>query len=198
LAYLMWSLDAKAADEGRSAFSGRLGQKVAADTITLMSDPAHPDCPAAPFFDDGSPVPATQWIRDGILRRLATSRFWAAKTGQPFTGRPVNLIFAGTELPLEKMIASTEKGLLVTRFWYIRSVDPMRLLLTGMTRDGLFRIERGEIAGGARNLRFNESPLAMLARTVQIGKSVLQADMGMAFVPPIKVEEFHFTSATEF
>lgn len=198
LAYLLWSLDAKAADEGRSAFSGRLGQKVAAGAVTLASDPAHPECPAAPFFEDGSPVPPTEWIREGVLTNLATSRFWAAKTGRPFTGRPVNLIFPGTDTSLEQMIASTQKGLLVTRFWYIRSVDPMRLLLTGMTRDGLFRIENGEIAGGGRNLRFNESPLAMLAQTVEIGRSTLQEEMGPAYVPPIKVENFRFTSATEF
>jgi predicted Zn-dependent protease len=198
LAYLLWSLDAKAADEGRSAFSGRLGQKVAAESVTLASDATHPECPTTPFFEDGSPVPPTQWIHKGVLTNLATSRFWAQKTGRPFTGRPVNLIFPGEGTSLEEMIASTKRGLLVTRFWYIRSVDPMRLLLTGMTRDGLFRIENGEVVGGARNLRFNESPIAMLERTVQIGASTLQADMGMAFVPPIKVEDFNFTSATRF
>jgi predicted Zn-dependent protease len=198
LGFLAWTMDAKAADEGRSAFTGRLGERIAGDNITLSSRPDHPGCPGAPFFEDGMPVPAVHWIEKGVVKNLCYSRFWAEKTGREFTGRPTNLLMQGGDSSLEEMIAATGEGILITRFWYIRFVDPMKLLLTGMTRDGLFLVRDGRIVSGIKNMRFNESPLVMLANTVALGKPVYLGGYFNALIPPIKVENFTFSSGTQF
>jgi predicted Zn-dependent protease len=198
LSFLAWSLDAKAADEGRSAFAGKAGQQIGVPEIDLSSIPNHPQCPVAPFGADGMPSPTVQWIEGGVLRNLAHSRYWAQKMNRPYTGFPTNLIMSGSEASLEDMVASTEYGLLVTRFWYIRYVDPMKLLLTGMTRDGLFLIRDGRIASGVKNLRFNESPLRMLPRVRQLGVPQVVTVHGPAYLPAMKVDEFTFSSATAF
>jgi predicted Zn-dependent protease len=198
LAFLNYTMDAKAADEGTSAFSGKLGQRIAGDSITVSSNPAHPSCAASPFFEDGMAVPATNWVESGVVKNLGTSRYWSEKTGRSFTGRPTNLIMEGGNSSLEQMVAETEEGILVTRFWYIRFVDPMRLLLTGMTRDGLFHVRDGKIVSGLKNLRFNESPLTMLANSVAIGQPVFLSGYVNAYVPPLKVQDFTFSSGTEF
>ncbi|HSV72334.1 MAG TPA: TldD/PmbA family protein [Chthonomonadales bacterium] len=198
LAFMLWSLDAKAADEGRSAFSGRLGQRIVGENITIESRAAHAERPGLPFASDGMPTPDVAWVRNGVLENLAHTRFWAAKTGRPYTGTPVNLLIPGGDASLEDLVASTGDGILVTRFWYIRFVDPMKLLLTGMTRDGLFRIRDGRICGGLKNMRFNESPLRALNRVVALGRPEVCGDYYGACVPPMKVESFAFTSGTEF
>ncbi|HIE53107.1 MAG TPA: TldD/PmbA family protein [Armatimonadetes bacterium] len=198
MAWLALHLDAKAADEGRSAFSGKEGEPIAAASITLRSDPAHPACPTTPFFGDGLPVPKVTWIESGVLKMLSTTRFWAQKTNRPVTGPPTNLILEGGEATVEELVAGVERGLLVTRFWYIRLVDPMRLLLTGMTRDGLFWIEAGKVQYGVKNLRFNFSPLDMLKNVVALGRPERTGDYLPAYVPPLAVEDFPFTSGTEF
>jgi len=198
LGFLSWSLDAKAADEGRSALSGKLDTPIAAPSVRLRSEPAHPDCPMYPFFGDGLPTPDVTWIENGVLKTLAYSRFWAQKTGHEVTGWPTNLILDGGDATLEEMIASVDQGLLITRFWYIRYVDPMKLLLTGMTRDGLFWIEEGEIRHGVKNLRFNESPLNVL-QNVEVRGPVERAGGYLGcLVPPLKVRGFRFTSGTTF
>ncbi|MCX6358896.1 MAG: TldD/PmbA family protein [Armatimonadetes bacterium] len=198
LAFMLWSLDAKAADEGRSAFTGKVGTRIAAPSITLRSEPAHPLCPGASFVEDGLPAKSVDWVREGVLQNLANSRYWASKSGRPFVGRPTNMVIDGGGTTVDEMVAATEEGLLVTRFWYIRFVDPMRLLLTGMTRDGLFVVRDGKVVGGAKNMRFNDSPLRVLSAVTHVGvPEVVESYLG-AYVPALRVEGFQFTSGTEF
>lgn len=198
LAFVCWSLDAKAAHEGRSAFSGKEGQKIAAESVTVLSRPADPRCPGAPVFGDGMPVPDVTWIDRGVLSNLAYSRYWAQKANHAFTGWPTNLIIEGTSADVEDLVAQVERGILVTRFWYIRHVDPMKLLLTGMTRDGLFWIEGGKVRHALKNMRFNESAINMLAQVRALGKPQLTGDYVPALVPPLLVDGFNFSSTTTF
>jgi len=196
LAYMAWSMDAKAADEGRSAFTGKEGTSIGNTLVTLQSLPAHPACPAEPFFDDGMPTPDVTWIEKGVLKTLVYSRFWAQKQGRTFTGYPSNLILQGGGHSLEEMVAQVEDGLLITRFWYIRFVDPMQLLLTGMTRDGVYRIQDGKVTYAVKNLRFNESPLVVLRNVRLLGAP--QRVEGSTLAPPAVVDGFTFSSTTTF
>jgi len=196
LFYMAYSMDAKAAHEGRNAFHGKENQKIGAENITIRSQPDHPDCPARPFLEDGMSAPDVTWIENGVVSNLAYSRYWAKETGHAVTGYPTNLIMEGGEHTLEDLINSVDKGILVTRFWYIRFVDPMKLLLTGMTRDGLFWIENGEIKHGIKNMRFNESPFNLLKNAQMLGR---QKQVGLSsLVPSIKVSNFTFSSGTKF
>lgn len=194
--YLVYDMDAKAADEDRSVFAGKLGTRLAGPEINVRSLPSHTVVPGAPFASDGSPCHDVTWIENGVLTNLRRSRFWAQKTGQPRVDFPGNIVMNGGNASTEDLIAKVEKGLLVTRFWYIRYVDPMKLLLTGMTRDGVYRIENGKVAGAALNMRFNESPLRMLANVAGIGKAAPTREEVLA--PPLLVNDFHFTSVTKF
>ncbi len=196
LAYMAWSMDAKAADEGRSAFAGKEGTAIGNEKVTLQSLPAHPECPVEPFFEDGMPKPDVTWIEQGILKTLAYSRYWAQKQGKAFTGSPSNLVLQGGSHSLQDLIAQVEDGLLITRFWYIRFVDPMQLLLTGMTRDGVYRIQGGRVTHAVKNLRFNESPLVVLQNVRLLG--IPQRVEGNMLVPPAVVDGFTFTSTTTF
>lgn len=196
LAYMAWSMDAKAADEGRSAFTSKEGTAIGNQQVTLQSLPTHPECPAIPFFDDGMSTPDVTWIENGVLKTLAYSRYWAQKQGRAFTGHPSNLILQGGSHSLEDLIAQVEDGLLITRFWYIRFVDPMQLLLTGMTRDGVYRIQNGRVTHAVKNLRFNESPLVVLKNVRLLGEP--QRVEGNMLVPPVVVDGFTFTSTTTF
>lgn len=198
LAHFLWTLDARAADEGRSWAAEKKGRKLFADGVTLRSDAADPRSPGSPFNEGGMATPAVTWVDRGTLSNLCTSRYWARKQKTEWTGQPTNLLMSEGNTTLEEMIRGLDRGLLVTRFWYIRDVDPMTLTLTGMTRDGLFWVENGRIAHGVKNFRFNESPLGMLARTVQVGKAVRTGEYIPSFVPPIRVDGFHFSSGTEF
>lgn len=196
LAYMAWSMDAKAADEGRSAFTGKEGTAIGNELVRLQSLPTHPECPASPFFDDGMPTPDVTWIDGGVLQTLIYSRFWAQKQGKTFTGYPSNLILQGGDLSLEGLIEQVEDGLLITRFWYIRFVDPMQLLLTGMTRDGVYRIQGGRVTHAVKNLRFNESPLVVLQNVRLLGQE--QRVEESFLVPPLVVDGFTFSSTTTF
>lgn len=196
LSYLFYSMNAKAAHEGRSAFTGKEGTKLGVDALHIHSDPQNTECPATPFFGNGIPTKPIDWIKDGVLKNLSYSRYWAQHTEHPYTGGPTNFLMDGTEASLDDLIATVDKGLLITRFWYIRFVDPMKLLLTGMTRDGLFWIENGQVQHGVKNLRFNESPLEVIANIEMFGKP--QRVHGDCVVPPLKVKNFRFTSSTSF
>jgi predicted Zn-dependent protease len=198
LAFAGWSMDAKAAHEGHSAFTHKEGTKIAADSVTIYSDPSVPDCPGSPFLYDGMKTPAVAWIENGVLKNLIYSRFWAKKSGRETTGFPTNFLMKGGDTTLEAMIASTDRGLLITRFWYIRFVDPMTLLLTGMTRDGFFLIEDGKITKGVKHMRFNESPLAALASVEAIGQPQRTGEYVPSSMPAIKVRDFTFSSKTTF
>ncbi|HEY3414591.1 MAG TPA: TldD/PmbA family protein [Armatimonadota bacterium] len=196
LEYLVWDMDAKAADEGRSVFTGKEGTRVAGPEITVRSQPAHPLVPGSPFLADGAAASDVQWLDAGTVKSLKTSRFWAQKTGRERVGMPGNVIMDGGSASTQDLVARVERGLLVTRFWYIRTVDPMKQLLTGMTRDGVYRIEDGKIAGAALNMRFNESPLRMLANVKALGTPVATREEVVA--PALLINDFHFTSVTRF
>ena len=187
--------DAKATDEGRTFLRGKLGQPICAPAITLRSDPGEHDCPGRPYGAGGLAQQPVLWIENGVLRNLVTSRFWAGKTGRPPLPYPPNTIIDGTDATVDELIAGTNRGILVTRFWYIRNVDAMRSLVTGMTRDGLFLIEHGRVTRPLLNLRFNVSVLECLQRVEALGQ---HERVGGSLVPAMKIRDFNFTSVTTF
>jgi predicted Zn-dependent protease len=199
------ALNARTADEGRSAFAkrgggSRIGERIVDERVSIFSDPADPQLLSAPFDEQGLPLARQTWIENGVLKTLAYSRFWAGKQNRQPTGSPSALKLTGGDASIEDMIRSTPRGVLVTRFWYIRPVDPRTLLLTGLTRDGTFLIEDGKISRSVQNLRFNESPLFMLNNVEMAGKPVRIAGTesgGNLVLPALKVREFHFTSVSE-
>jgi predicted Zn-dependent protease len=213
LSLLAFSLNARAADEGRSFFSKRgggtkIGERVVDERVTIVSDPQDPDLLTAPYTGEGLPVGRTAWIENGVLRHLAYDRFWADKQGVPPTpfagGFRLTAAAGAGAATLDELIAGVDRGLLVTRFWYIRAVDQRTLVYTGITRDGVFLIERGTVTRAVQNFRFNESPVAMLNNLVAIGRperisASESGDVGgaAAVVPPLVVRDFNFTSVSE-
>jgi len=207
LPFLPPVLDARRTDEGRTPFSrqggaGAPGDRVMAAGVTLRSDPAAASAPSIPFDAEGSAYGKTVWVEAGVLKDLWTSRYWARKTGAAHLPAPASFLMGGGPDSIESMVQKTSRGLLVTRFWYIRLVDPQTLLLTGLTRDGLFLIEKGRITGSVRNFRFNESPLAVLAKADMIGRARrfgAGSDRGGLVIeaPPVRSHEFNFTSTSE-
>ena len=191
--------DARSADEGRSFMSKkgggtRLGEQLFSENVNIYSDPMNTEIPSSTFTGEGLPVKRTQWVEKGVVKNLSYSRYWAAqKNVQPLPFSRSMIIEGGTQ-SLEDLIKSTEKGILVTRFWYIRSVDPQTLLLTGLTRDGTFYIENGEIKFPIKNFRFNESPVIMLNNVEALGKPVRT---GSGLIPPMKIRDFTFTSLSD-
>jgi predicted Zn-dependent protease len=198
LAFLLFSADAKAADEGRSALSGKEGTSIASERVTVRSVLADPGCPGLPFDGDGAPLDDATWIEGGVLRSLLTSRYWAQHTGRRYTPYPGTLTMDGTDLSAEDLIARVDRGLYVTRFWYTRFVDPMTLLLTGMTRDALFLIENGRIVTGLKHLRYNDSPLRVLASVREVGRPEVTQMYLRGRIPSLLVDGFRFTSGTTF
>jgi len=191
--------DARSADEGRSFMSKkgggtRIGEQLFSEEVTIYSDPMHPELPSSTWNSDGLPIKKTVWVDKGIVKNLSYSRYWAKEKGVTPVPFSRSMIFEGGTQSLEELIKSTEKGILVTRFWYIRSVDPQTLLLTGLTRDGTFYIENGEIKFPVKNFRFNESPVIMLNNVEAFGKPVRSGDM---MVPPMKIRDFTFTSLSD-
>ncbi len=199
------ALNARTADEGRSAFAkrgggNRLGERIVDERVSLFSDPTDAQLLSAPFDDQGLPLRRQMWIENGVLKTLAYSRFWAGRQkGQP-TGSANALKLSGGTATVDEMIRATPRGVLVTRFWYIRPVDARTLLFTGLTRDGTFLIEGGRISRPTRNLRFNESPLFMLNNVEMVGRPERIAGTesgGNVVLPALKVREFNFTSVSE-
>ncbi len=196
---LIFSLDARDADEGRSPLSKpggatRLGERLVDEAVTIRSDPAHPDIPTSPWGQDGRPYERTSWIEKGVIQNLFYSRYWAEKQGKPAIPAPPNFIMDGGSASLEELIRDTARGVLVTRFWYIRYVDPQTLLLTGLTRDGTFYIEDGKLKHAIKNFRFNESPIIMLNNVDALGQPTrIQGSM----VPPMRIRDFTFTSLSD-
>ena len=220
--YLYWTAGGRDAADGRTVFSKlgggtRVGETLASLPVRLYSDPAAPGVECAPFvvahtstrersvFDNGLPLAATDWLRDGRLTSLIHSRHSAEVTGMPVTPAIDNLIMTGPDegRSLEEMIAATERGLLLTCLWYIREVDPRTLLLTGLTRDGVYLVERGEVVGEVNNFRFNESPVDLLSRLAEVGRSgrTLPREWSdyftRAVMPPIRVPDFNMSTVSQ-
>lgn len=197
LDFLRYNMNAKAMDEGRTALSSRRDKIIAAPGIRVYSRPDHPvtPCPFSPA--DGSPYPEFDMIAGGKLVQPWYSRYYAAKKGALATGRgnPGSVILAGTDRGAEELVKSVENGLYVNSFWYIRQVDQMDAVFTGMTRDGLFRIKDGRLAGSVNNFRFNQSVFALLENTVDIGR---EKRLVCSSMPHITVKDFNFVSRTGF
>ncbi len=193
------SFNARSADEGRSFMSAadggnKLGQKIVDERVNIWSDPLHPDVPTPTWNGAGQPLKKTSWIENGVVKNLAYSRYWAEQKGVDPIPFPSNGIMAGGDESLEDMIKGTKKGILVTRFWYIRGVDPQTLLYTGLTRDGTFYIENGQIKFPVKNFRFNESPIIMLNNLESLGQ---QVRVNGNLIPYMKIRDFTFTSLSD-
>ncbi len=221
LIYQLWSSTARDAAEGRTVFSKpgggtRVGETLSPLPLTLRSDPHEPGLESAPFviahssgddasvFDNGLPLSATNWVRGGNLEHLVTTRHSAGLTGLPVAPGTGNLILdGGGERSLEEMVAATERGLLLTCLWYIREVDPATLLLTGLTRDGVYLVENGEVVGEVNNFRFNESPVDLLSRATEAGRTekTLPREWGdwftRAAMPALRIPDFNMSSVSQ-
>jgi predicted Zn-dependent protease len=196
------ALNARNADEGRSPFSKpgggtRIGETVADARVTLYSDPADRILLGQPFDNEGLPIKRTVWIEKGVLRNLAYTRFWAQKQGKQPTGAALagGLALIGGTKTTEELIAACERGILVTHFFYIRLLEARTVLQTGLTRDGTFLIERGKIARSLKNFRWNESPLLMLNRLEDIGRS--ESTRAGRLMPALRISQFDFTSLSD-
>jgi predicted Zn-dependent protease len=218
--YLAWSMDGRGAQEGRTALSApgggtRVGEKLTGLPLTLYSDPAAARLECTPFvetpassermsvFDNGMDISRVDWIRDGTINALAYPRAAAAEFDTPVAAPASNLLMTGGSASLADMIARTERGLLLTTLWYIRTVDPTVLLLTGLTRDGVYLIEDGEVTSAVNNFRFNESPLDLLRRATEAGVSevTLPREWGdwatRAAMPSLRIPDFHMSSVSQ-
>ncbi|MCH0562584.1 metallopeptidase TldD-related protein [Streptomyces sp. MUM 2J] len=221
LIYQLWSASGRDAAEGRTVFSRpgggtRVGERLSELPLTLRSDPDEPGLECSPFvvahssggdqsvFDNGLPSPATEWISAGVLNRLTATRHSASLTGLPVAPAIDNLILdGGDDRSLEEMVAGTERGLLLTCLWYIREVDPATLLLTGLTRDGVYLVENGEVTGAVNNFRFNESPVGVLGRATEAGRTekTLPREWSdwftRAAMPALRVPDFNMSSVSQ-
>jgi predicted Zn-dependent protease len=196
---MMRSMDARSADEGRSFLSKKggttkLGEKLFDERVNIYSDPFDPKIPSSPFTADGRLQEKINWVEKGVVKNMTYSRFWADKKGVKATPPPSGFIMMGGDKSLADMIKNTQKGILVTRFWYIRGVDPQTLLYTGLTRDGTFFIENGKIKFPVKNFRFNESPVIMLNNIEEIGQAIR---VNGNLVPALKIRDFTFSSLSD-
>ncbi len=217
--------DARSADEGRSPFTKppatlpagankdstaaamkaagpqtKIGEKIMDERVTIFADPQDPQLLSQPFDGDGLPVGRQLFVEKGVLKELYYSRFWAKKMGKPATGQPQGIKMQGGTNSVDDLIKATERGILVTRLWYLRQVDPRTILYTGLTRDGTFLIENGKISKAIRNFRFNDSPLFMLNNLEMLGRAERVAGTeqgGDVVMPSMKVKDFTFTSLSE-
>lgn len=218
--YLGWSMDGRGAQEGRTALSAprggtRVGEKLTDLALTMYSDPLAPGLECAPFvhtaagserlsvFDNGLGIDRVDWIRDGTIASLVYPRATAAEFGAPPAVPADNLLMTGGTRDLAEMVAATERGLLLTTLWYIRTVDPTTLLLTGLTRDGVYLVEDGEITAAVNNFRFNESPLDLLRRATEAGvpEATLPREWSdwatRAVMPTLRIPDFHMSSVSQ-
>jgi predicted Zn-dependent protease len=202
LGFLGSPLDARAVDEGRSALTRKgggspLGERIASDLVTLRSDPSDPELPVAPFDeDDGLPRKAIDWIENGKLNALSYSRYWAAKQGKQPTSLGGWHLLGGKAGSIEELVAGVKRGLLVTRFWYTRTLDEQLALVTGLTRDGVFLIENGKITTPVNNFRWNESPLTMLKNCDALTRETWRVDHNTR-VPALRTHEFNMASLSD-
>ena len=209
--FLFYDFAATSVLDKRSCLTGRIGQRVFGDNITIWDDAYHALQSGPPHDGEGVPRQKVLLVDRGVPKNLVYARATAKKMKAKATGHgfslpneygeaPMNLVFSGGDSSIEEMIQSTERGILVTRLWYIREVDPYEKILTGMTRDGTFLIENGKVSGGVRNFRFNESVIEMLSNVEMMGPAVRAAgeESFEMVVPPMKVRDFHFSEVTKF
>lgn len=218
--YLMWTMEGRGAEEGHTALSRaggtRVGERLTDLPLTLYSDPRAPGLEYAPFvsaatssetvslFDNGMDVGRVDWVREGTVGALAYPRHAAREFGAPVAVPGENLLLTGgSHTDLDDMVARTERGLLLTTLWYIREVDPTSLLLTGLTRDGVYLVEDGRVTGAVNNFRFNESPLDLLRRVSEAGATAptLPREWKDWFtrtaMPPLRIPDFHMSSVSQ-
>lgn len=218
--YLAWSMEGRGAQEGHTAFARaggtRVGERLTDIPLTLYSDPYAPGLAYRPFvattassesmsvFDNGMPAERVDWLRDGVISALIYPRATAAEFGVPATVPGENLLMTGgSDASIDEMIARTERGLLLTTLWYIREVDPATLLLTGLTRDGVYLVENGEVTAAVNNFRFNESPLDLLRRVSEAGdtETTLPREWKDWFtrtaMPALRIPDFHMSSVSQ-
>lgn len=219
--YMGWAMDGRSAHEGRSVFSApgggtRLGERLTDLPLTLSSDPGAAELHTSPFlsttlssdsvsvFDNGLPVPRVDWLSGGVINALAYSRASAEEFGGQFTPPPENMFLTGgSSTSVEDLVSTTERGLLLTCLWYIREVDPTSLLLTGLTRDGVYLVEDGTVVGQVNNFRFNESPVDLLRRAREVGAPgrTLCREWKDWFthtaMPPVRVSDFNMSSVSQ-
>lgn len=220
-----WAMSARDAEEGQNVFAGaergrtRIGEQLSALPVTMVCDPAHPQFQQPPFavlpfsepglasvFDNGEPVGRVEWLKDGVLRNLVRTRAGLARSGGsgdlPFPSQNL-LIDAGGTADLEEMIAATERGLLLTCLWYIREVDPQTLLLTGLTRDGVYLIEDGKVTAAVNNFRFNESPISLLRRATEASRAEHNLCrewndwFTCSFAPALRIPDFRMSTVSK-
>jgi len=205
ISFMMNFFSARSADEGRSFLSrkgggNKLGEQVYDPKVNLYADPWHPEAPVLPWDGEGMARERMAIIENGKVANLDYSRYWAQKQGKTASANAGNLLMSGGTKSIAELVRGTEKGILVTRTWYIRMVDPQTVLLTGLTRDGTFYIENGQIKHPVKNFRFNESPVIMLNNIDELGKPVRVAGDESSFVmmiPPMKLRDFTFTSLSD-
>jgi len=205
---MLGAFDARQADEGRSFFSkrgggNRLGEKLFDERVTIISNPAEKNAETPPFTGAGQPVQHEVWVENGVLKSLAYSRFWAMKQGGAPKANASNFVMSGGDTPVDEMIRSVKRGVLITRFWYIRGLNPRIIAFTGLTRDGTFLIENGKIARPITNFRFNQSLSELLANVEMLGRPTRVAadesgEVGTPMVvPPLKVRDFTLASVSD-
>ena len=204
---LGYSLAARSAEQGQSFLSRKggkqgdtlLGEKLFPEYITLRSDPFNPKLPASPWTSSLLPNEKISWIEKGVVKNLYYDRFWAEKAGKTPTPFPVNLVLEGQNHTLQDLIQSAEKAVLVTRFWYMRVLQPQTLQITGLTRDGLFLVENGKVTAPLMNFRWNESPVRVLENTRMLSQPVptVGAEAGSSFAPALLATGFNFASISD-
>ncbi|HNP16821.1 MAG TPA: TldD/PmbA family protein [Fulvivirga sp.] len=199
LGNMLFSFNARSADEGRSFMSKegggtKLGEKIVDERVNIWTDPLNDEVPSSPWNGGGEPLKKMSIIENGVAKNMFYSRYWAKEKGVDPVPFPSNGIMDGGSATLEEMIKDTKKGILVTRLWYIRAVDPQTLLYTGLTRDGTFFIENGKIKHPIKNFRFNESPIIMLNNLETLGQ---QERVNGNLIPYMKIRDFTFTSLSD-
>jgi predicted Zn-dependent protease len=198
LDFMVGQMDQRSVDEGRSFFSGKVGQKLFADFVSLRSDPADPLTPGSPYDPEGMPVAAHPWITGGTVEKLTVSRYWAKKKGIDPTGRPsVYRLSGGQAESIDELVRGTKRGLIVTRFWYNRMLEPQTVMVTGLTRDGVFLVEDGKVTAPVSNFRYNESPITMLKNVDAMTKATTRVISGGVWhLPALRTHEFTMASAS--